>query len=301
MIDGTGSPVKDVLLEIWQANAAGIYAHPADRRSGEVEAGFRGWGRVISDFDTGLYGFDTVKPGAVPGRNGRPMAPHLNLWIVARGINIGLNTRMYFADEAEANADGPGAEPDRARQPPADADRRPRAARRQAGLPLRHPAAGRGRDRVPRRLMVAALDHPWLAGLVGDAEIAALIGPEAELAAMLAFETALAEAEAGAGVIPPDAAAAIAAALAGFRPDMAALAAATARDGVVVPELVRQLRAAVGEPHAARVHFGATSQDVIDTALVLRLKAAAPGPRRAAGCGDRGARHDSKRGSAAGR
>ena len=107
VIDGTGSPVKDVLLEIWQANAAGIYAHPADRRSGEVEAGFRGWGRVISDFDTGLYGFDTVKPGSVPGRNGRPMAPHLNLWIVARGINIGLNTRMYFADEEEANARDP--------------------------------------------------------------------------------------------------------------------------------------------------------------------------------------------------
>ena len=107
VIDGTGSPVKDVLIEIWQANAAGIYAHPADRRSGEVEAGFRGWGRVISDFDTGLYGFDTVKPGSVPGRNGRPMAPHLNLWIVARGINIGLNTRMYFADEAEANAKDP--------------------------------------------------------------------------------------------------------------------------------------------------------------------------------------------------
>ena len=107
VIDGTGSPVKDVLLEIWQANAAGIYAHPADTRSGEVEAGFRGWGRVISDFDTGLYGFDTVKPGSVPGRNGRPMAPHLNLWIVARGINIGLNTRMYFADEVEANAKDP--------------------------------------------------------------------------------------------------------------------------------------------------------------------------------------------------
>ena len=124
--------------------------------------------------------------------------------------------------------------------------------------------------------MVAAPDHPWLAGLVGDAELAALLGPEAELAAMLAFERALAEAEADAGVIPADPAAAIAAALAGFRPDMPALAAATTRDGVVVPEFVRQLRASVGEPHAARVHFGATSQDVIDTALVLRLKAALP-------------------------
>ncbi len=105
--DGAGAPVKDVLIEIWQANAAGVYPHPADRRSGEVEEGFRGWARVISDFDSGLWGFDTVKPGVVTGRNGRPMAPHLNLWIVARGINIGLNTRMYFADEAEANRADP--------------------------------------------------------------------------------------------------------------------------------------------------------------------------------------------------
>ena len=107
VFDGTGAPLKDVLIEVWQANAAGIYAHPADKRSGEVEDGFRGWGRIISDFSTGLFSFETVKPGVVAGRNGRPMAPHLNLWIVARGINIGLNTRMYFADEAEANAKDP--------------------------------------------------------------------------------------------------------------------------------------------------------------------------------------------------
>lgn len=107
VIDGAGAPIKDVLIEVWQANAAGIYAHPADRRSAGVEDGFRGWGRVISDFATGLFSFDTVKPGIVPGRNGRPMAPHLNLWIVARGINIGLNTRMYFEDEAAANEADP--------------------------------------------------------------------------------------------------------------------------------------------------------------------------------------------------
>lgn len=107
VIDGAGAPVKDVLIEVWQANAAGIYPSPADLRADQVEDGFRGWGRIISDFDTGLFAFDTVKPGIVPGRNGRPMAPHLNLWIVARGINIGLNTRMYFDDEAEANAKDP--------------------------------------------------------------------------------------------------------------------------------------------------------------------------------------------------
>ena len=107
VLDGTGAPLKDVLIEVWQANSEGIYPHPADRRAGEVEEGFRGWGRIISNFDTGLYSFETVKPGVIPGRNGRPMAPHLNLWIVARGINIGLNTRMYFEDEEEANAKDP--------------------------------------------------------------------------------------------------------------------------------------------------------------------------------------------------
>ena len=105
VIDGTGSPIKDVLLEAWQANADGIYAHP--EHDGEVEEGFRGWGRVITDFKTGEWAFDTVKPGPVMGRNGQMMAPHINLWIVARGINIGLNTRIYFDDEAEANAADP--------------------------------------------------------------------------------------------------------------------------------------------------------------------------------------------------
>ncbi|WP_295315549.1 protocatechuate 3,4-dioxygenase subunit alpha [Roseobacter sp.] len=105
VIDGTGSPIKDVMLEAWQANADGNYAHPEG--GGDVEEGFRGWGRVITDFETGAWGFDTVKPGAVMGRSGKLMAPHINLWIVARGINIGLNTRMYFDDEAGANAKDP--------------------------------------------------------------------------------------------------------------------------------------------------------------------------------------------------
>lgn len=107
VLDGTGAPVKDVLLEAWQADAEGRHPHPEDPRAGEVAPGFRGWGRVITDFDTGLWGFDTVKPGRVMGRGGRLMAPHVSLWIVARGINIGLQTRLYFDDEGEANAADP--------------------------------------------------------------------------------------------------------------------------------------------------------------------------------------------------
>jgi protocatechuate 3,4-dioxygenase alpha subunit len=105
VIDATGSPVKDVLLETWQANAAGVYAHPES--TGDVEDGFRGFGRVITNFDSGEWAFDTIKPGPVAGRSGSVQAPHINLWIVARGINVGLNTRIYFEDEAAANAVDP--------------------------------------------------------------------------------------------------------------------------------------------------------------------------------------------------
>jgi protocatechuate 3,4-dioxygenase alpha subunit len=105
--DGTGAAVKDVLIEAWQADAGGVYPHPEDPRAAEAAKGFRGWGRVITDFDTGLWGFDTVKPGAVMGRSGRRQAPHISLWLVSRGINIGLHTRLYFDDEVAANAEDP--------------------------------------------------------------------------------------------------------------------------------------------------------------------------------------------------
>lgn len=107
VFDGSGTPLRDVLIEAWQANADGKYAHPADRQNKRIDPTFRGWGRACSDFATGVYAFETIKPGAVEGRNGRLMAPHINLWIVARGINIGLNTRLYFSDEAEANSKDP--------------------------------------------------------------------------------------------------------------------------------------------------------------------------------------------------
>jgi protocatechuate 3,4-dioxygenase alpha subunit len=107
VLDGAGTPARDAVIEVWQANAAGIYAHRHDPRASQVEKGFRGWGRVACDFDSGLYCIETVKPGPVPGPENAMMAPHLNLWIVARGINIGLHTRMYFADEEVANAADP--------------------------------------------------------------------------------------------------------------------------------------------------------------------------------------------------
>jgi 3-carboxy-cis,cis-muconate cycloisomerase len=123
-------------------------------------------------------------------------------------------------------------------------------------------------------MTVSPFDHPLLSAILGDDETAKLFSIESELNAMLAFERALAEAEAAEGIIEQAAADVIAAALASFAPDMEKLRAGVARDGLAVPELVRQLREAVGEPHAAQVHFGGTSQDVIDTALITRLKPA---------------------------
>ena len=110
---------------------------------------------------------------------------------------------------------------------------------------------------------------PFNAGLVGDDATAALFSVRAELEAMLSFEVALAGAQAEVGLIEPAAARAIAAALPAYRPDMDALRTGGARDGVVVPELVRALRELVGE-HGGSLHFGTTSQDVVDTAAMMR-------------------------------
>ena len=107
VFDGLGLPLRDVLIEIWQADANGVYPSAADIQGKAVDPNFLGWGRTGADFETGFWSFNTIKPGAVPGRKGTTQAPHIALIIFARGINIGLNTRVYFDDEAEANAQDP--------------------------------------------------------------------------------------------------------------------------------------------------------------------------------------------------
>ena len=121
----------------------------------------------------------------------------------------------------------------------------------------------------------SAFDHPYLSGLLGDEAVAAEFSASADIHAMLAFEAALARAEAVHGIIPAKAADRITEACRAFSPDVSALRRAVATDGVVVPELVRQLRLIVGGEAADYVHYGATSQDVIDTSLMLRMKAVA--------------------------
>lgn len=104
--DGGGNALKDALIEIWQADSNGLYNSPSETR-GAADPNFIGWGRSPGDMDTGEFVFETIKPGPVPFKGGRMMAPHITFWIVARGINIGLHTRMYFPEEQEANASDP--------------------------------------------------------------------------------------------------------------------------------------------------------------------------------------------------
>ncbi|MEM0923612.1 MAG: protocatechuate 3,4-dioxygenase subunit alpha [Pseudomonadota bacterium] len=92
IIDGVGAPVTDALVEIWQADAAGRY--PGNDPM--ADPAFAGWGRAASDPQTGLWQITTIRPGPVPWTEGGRQAPHLSLWIAARGLNVGLQTRMYF-------------------------------------------------------------------------------------------------------------------------------------------------------------------------------------------------------------
>ena len=105
-LDGSDTPLRDAMIEIWQADADGVYPG-GDARGLAADPHFAGWGRQAGDREIGEWAFETIKPGRVPFRDGRWMAPHVSFWIVARGINIGLHTRMYFPDEQAANAEDP--------------------------------------------------------------------------------------------------------------------------------------------------------------------------------------------------
>jgi protocatechuate 3,4-dioxygenase alpha subunit len=104
LLDGVGEPVADALVETWQADPEGRFAHPDDPRG--PAAGFRGFGRCPTDAD-GRFWVLTVKPGPVPGPAGALQAPHVDLSIFARGLLRQLVTRVYFADEPAANAADP--------------------------------------------------------------------------------------------------------------------------------------------------------------------------------------------------
>jgi protocatechuate 3,4-dioxygenase alpha subunit len=104
VFDGAGVPVADAVLELWQADAAGIYAHAADSRYQAHDASFDGWGRVPTDAQ-GRFSFSTVKPGAVAGPQGRTQAAHLSVLVFMRGLLRGASTRLYFADDPQLGSD----------------------------------------------------------------------------------------------------------------------------------------------------------------------------------------------------
>ena len=105
VLDGNGIGVNDALIETWQANSHGKYAHPEDRQKKPLEPGFRGFGRIPTDAKGG-FRFSTIKPGGVPGPGGELQAPHLVVAVFMRGMLKHLATRIYFPDEP-ANGEDP--------------------------------------------------------------------------------------------------------------------------------------------------------------------------------------------------
>jgi protocatechuate 3,4-dioxygenase alpha subunit len=104
VFDGVGVPVSDAVLEIWQADARGIYAHHEDPRHAQHDPAFQGWGRVPTDAQGGFC-FTTIKPGSVPGLRGEPQAPHLMVLVFMRGLLRAASARLYFSDSPDNVSD----------------------------------------------------------------------------------------------------------------------------------------------------------------------------------------------------
>ena len=105
VLDGAGLPIEDALLEFWQANTAGRYHHPDDNRELELDPSFTGFARAMTDFESGVWRLETVKPGRVPDPEGALQAPHISVIVQARGTLNPVFTRIYLSDEAKANRD----------------------------------------------------------------------------------------------------------------------------------------------------------------------------------------------------
>lgn len=98
LLDGDAIGVSDGMIEIWQANAEGKYAHPEDTQKKALNPPFKGFGRIPTN-SKGAFRFSTIKPGSVPGPNGKPQAPHLVVSVFMRGQLKHLATRIYFPGE----------------------------------------------------------------------------------------------------------------------------------------------------------------------------------------------------------
>ena len=104
IFDGDGLPVTDAVIETWQANSFGKYAHPDDAQEKMLEENFKGFGRVLTDAQGG-FRLTTIKPGTVDGPEGKAQAPHITVVIFMRGLLKQLMTRVYFPDDVANAAD----------------------------------------------------------------------------------------------------------------------------------------------------------------------------------------------------
>jgi protocatechuate 3,4-dioxygenase alpha subunit len=103
VLDGSGGPVDDAMVEVWQANAHGRYRHPADQRQAPLDESFIGFGRAGTV--DGEFVLETIRPGPVPSPEGGWQAPHLNVLVFARGLLDRLATRIYFEDDPSLGTD----------------------------------------------------------------------------------------------------------------------------------------------------------------------------------------------------
>ena len=198
LLDGAGDPVPDGVVEIWQANAAGRYAHPTDDREEiPLEDGFTGFGRSGTE-DDGGFAFVTVKPGRVPWVDGRLQAPHLLVGVFARGLLKRVGDAHVLPGRGDRERRGP-----RAPRPRAGRAGDPRRAGGGRRASLRRRPPGRGPDDVLRGVT------PFSAIFVPD-ELREAVSDRAWLRGMLDAESALAQACAAIGLLPDEAAARIA-------------------------------------------------------------------------------------------
>ena len=175
LIDGAGEPVPDGMVEIWQANTAGRYAHPADDRSElELEDGFLGFGRSATP--DGRFEFVTVKPGPVPWPGGGMQAPHIEVGVFARGLAQANGDTHLLPGRGGGKRGRPGA-----LEPRRSGARDPRRGGRGRRASVRHPAPGAGPHDVLRSLSPhsggRALERPAAADQ-GVAEARRLVGVE---------------------------------------------------------------------------------------------------------------------------
>jgi protocatechuate 3,4-dioxygenase alpha subunit len=99
VVQADGQPLENLVIEIWQADASGIYRHPADPRHAEADPDFLGWGRAATDRE-GRYRFRTIRPGARA-----PRAPHVSVMLMSSGLMRILKTALYFEDAEGNDAD----------------------------------------------------------------------------------------------------------------------------------------------------------------------------------------------------